>query len=280
MEVELVDLSPAVKIRPVQQLWLPQREIFYQHDMATSSDPNGYDSKRLEFLEVGDRNYLGVAQVASSMTQEVQLTNIRLNEVPNTITIVGELHPDSETRFDFVEFLKPFIRKISITVAETPEVTSQFPSELLFRFFKENTLSPMTYEQWTNNCIVCISPQQIGIPNFSEGLALVTAINIKLTLELSPMAKRLRRNWDSLNYTGTTGAPHDTPAAQIVSNRYARVAGSPVYRIRTHFNFDNRSLLCNARREMLQRKNARPFKGGLELERKGRAVEQGLNSYV
>ena len=38
LELELVDLSPKVQISPVQSLWLPQREIYYQGDLSVGTE--------------------------------------------------------------------------------------------------------------------------------------------------------------------------------------------------------------------------------------------------
>ena len=260
LEVELVDLSPSIQIRPVQQLWLPQREIYYHTDLA--DNPSQNQAFPISFDNPAD-------------TVVLNMTNIRLNEVPTSISIFGELDPTFQTRFDYVEHLRPFVQSIELSVAETPQVTNQYPSELLYRMFRENTLSRMSYDQWTNNCIVVISPQQIGLPNFSEGLAVVTSVNLRVTVAMSPMAKRLYSNWDSLNYTGSTAEPiaGDQGDNQILANSVNR----PSYRLRTHMNFDNRSLLMNARREMIQKKNARKVRGwsGLDLVKTGKPVTQG-----
>ena len=181
------------------------------------------------------------------------MVNLRINEVFNTVTV-------AKRRFDYVEYLKPFIQHIEIQVAESPQITTQYSSQILYRMFKENTLSRMTYEQWTNNCILCISPQQLGLPNFSENLSVVTAINLTLTMAPSPIAKRLLQNWDALNYTGTcSSVDNQVPEAQ--DNSEAEAPAKPEYQVRAHFDYSNRSLLINSRREMVIKKNARKFNG-------------------
>ena len=146
--------------------------------------------------------------------QVVRLNTIVLNEVPNTITIAGRLAPESQSRFDYVEHLRPFVASIEVQVGEAPQLTTQYSSQLLYRMFKENTVNVgMSYSDWVNNCIVVLSPQQLGLPNFSEGLSVRSSISIKLTLRPSPAARNLHENWNILNYTGTSGVvTKPTPA--------------------------------------------------------------------
>jgi len=90
---------------------------------------------------------------------------------------------------------------------------------------------------------------------------------------MSPIAKRLFRNWEMSNYTGTVSSTLNT-----ADNTLALAAASPKYTMRTIFNYTNRSLLMNARREMVVKKNARKFNGnsGLRLVK----ASGGLKSYT
>ena len=137
----------------------------------------------------------------------------------------------------------------------------------------------MSYSDWVNNCIVVLSPQQLGLPNFSEGLSVRSSISIKLTLRPSPAARNLHENWHILNYTGTSGVvTKPTPAG---NNDIALAVRNPFYEMRVYFDYENRSLLVNSRRELLLKKNSRAFKGnnGLRIDRRGAPQQRGLKLY-
>ena len=268
LELELVDLHPSIRIRPVQHLWLPQKQFFYQQDLGPTGEVSFVNA-------AGER----VDEVA------LNLQNIRTNEVFTRLTMAGQLSNASTTRFDYVEHMRPLIKSIEVQVGETHEATSNFSSELLFRMFKECTSSRLTWEQWQNNCIVCLTPAQLGLPNFTEGLSIVTAVSLKVTLVESPEAKRLRQNWDMYKYVGTSGGV-DTAAlvgdAIQGGNVLANAHGNPTYTFRTNFDFDNRSLLLNSRREIILKKNSREFRGdsGLRMIKQAVPTQQGLKSYM
>jgi hypothetical protein len=188
--------------------------------------------------------------------------------------------------------MRPFIKSIEVQVGESHEATSNFSSELLFRMFKECTSSRLTYEQWENNCIVCLTPAQLGLPNFTEGLSIVTAVSLKITLVESPEAKRLRQKWDMYNYVGTVGSVDSVNIADAEiqlgnggdnpGNVQANAHGNPTYVFRTNFDYDNRSLVMNSRREMILKKNSREFRGdsGLKILPQAVPQQQGLKSYM
>lgn len=93
---------------------------------------------------------------------------------------------------------------------------------------------------------------------------------------MSPIAKRLFRNWEVSNFTGEVGTVDNNHVMQPTTR--ADAAGNPKYTMRTIFNYNNRSLLMNARREMVVKKNARKFNGnsGLRLVK----ASGGLKSYA
>ena len=262
LELELVDLHPSIRIRPVQHLWLPQKSFFYGSDLG----PTG----------------LVKFETAAGVYQEevvLNLNNIRTNEVFTRLTMAGQLSDASTTRFDYVEHMRPLIKSIEVSVGESHEATSNFSSELLFRMFKECTSSRLNYGQWLNNCIVCLTPAQLGLPNFTEGLSIVTAVSLKVTLVESPEAKRLRENWDMYNYVGTCGG---VDQGVQTGNERSIAHGRPTYTFRTNFDYDNRSLVMNSRRELILKKNSREFRGdsGLKMIKQAVPTQQGLKSYA
>jgi hypothetical protein len=65
-------------------------------------------------------------------------------------------------------------------------------------------------------------------------------------------------------------------------NQLATDHGTPTYTFRTNFDYDNRSLVMNSRREMILKKNSREFRGdsGLRMIKQEVPTQQGLKSYM
>ena len=65
-------------------------------------------------------------------------------------------------------------------------------------------------------------------------------------------------------------------------NVQANAHGNPTYVFRTNFDYDNRSLVMNSRREMIIKKNSREFRGdsGLKIIPQAVPQQQGLKSYM
>ena len=138
---------------------------------------------------------------------------------------------------------------------------------MLYRFFKENSLSDMSYQEWLSNCIIILSPQQLGMgADYAENLAKVTTVTIDVHMRESPIGKRLRENYEGVEYTGS--ASH----AELVSN--------PYYVLRASYDYENRGLLMNSRMEVVRKRNARKYNGltGLVKEERGLPFQRGLKS--
>ena len=245
LELEMVRLSAAVNLAPVVSLWTPEHEWVFQTDASTSS---GFQLQR-----------------ADAYKKTVLMSGMRINEVFTTMTLFARLRRDQLRRFEFVETLRPTITRVDVAIGENSNVTSRFSSQLLYRFFRENTLSTATYEGWLNNSICVLSPQQLGLgTDFSEGLAKVVSINFTVYFEASPNAKRLIENYEGIEYTGS---PDE---AELVSN--------PHYVVRASFDYENRSSLFNARMAVVRKRNARKYNGETGLVRKDRGLpfQRGL----
>ena len=114
--------------------------------IVASPARNILPGRSVNWSEVQFITNLGVSADKQQIT--VRMSNVRLNEVFNTVTIFGQLHDDHKVHFDYVAYLRPFIRSINIQVAESPQITTTYSSELLYRMYRENTLSRATYNQW------------------------------------------------------------------------------------------------------------------------------------
>ena len=101
----------------------------------------------------------------------------------------------------------------------------------------------------------------------------------------SPEAKRLRERWDMYEYVGTCGSVSSLaiqdPNIQD-GNVQANAHGKPTYVFRCNFDYDNRSLIMNSRREMVLKKNSREFRGdsGLKIIKQSVPAQQGLKGYM
>ena len=191
------------------------------------------------------------------------MSGMHVNEIINTLTIYAKQRDDQLRRFEFVETLRPTIYQIDVQIDTQPHATSNFSSQLLYRFFKENTLSDMSYSDWLSNCIVMICPQQLGM---GADIAKVTTIDIVVHMRESPIGKRLRENYEGVEYTGSAS--------------HAEQVSSPFYVVRASFDYENRGLLMNARMEVVRKRNARAYKGltGLVKDDRGLPYQQGFKS--
>ena len=125
----------------------------------------------------------------------------------------------------------------------------------------------MTYEAWLDNCIVMLSPQQLGMgADYGENIAKVTTVDLVVHMRESPIGRRLRENYEGIEYTG--------------SGEYAESISNPYYVLRASFDYENRGLLMNARMEVVRKRNARAYKGltGLVKDDRGLPYQQGFKS--
>jgi len=243
----MVKFSPAVRLAPVQSLWCPQNEFVFQSDASTTTG-----------FKLTDAN-------GEPITQVVRMSGMHVNEIFNTLTVYAKQRDDQLRRFEFVETLRPTIFRIDVQIDTQPHATSNFSPELLYRFFKENTLSDMTYEAWLSNCIVMLSPQQLGMgADYGENIAKVTTIDLVVHMRESPIGKRLRENYEGIEYTG--------------SGSHAESVSSPYFVLRASFDYENRGLLMNARMEVVRKRNARAYKGltGLVKDERGLPYQRGI----
>ena len=110
-----------------------------------------------------------------------------------------------------------------------------------------------------------LSPQQLGMgADYGENIAKVTTIDLVVHMRESPIGKRLRENYEGIEYTG--------------SGSHAESVSSPYFVLRASFDYENRGLLMNARMEVVRKRNARAYKGltGLVKDERGLPYQRGI----
>ena len=109
---------------------------------------------------------------------------IRVNEVPSLIVIRCELAEVERNRFDWMD-VRAYISNVRFQLNERPNLTSNVPDIVGYRWFLENTKTLLSFEEWKANCIWVISPQQLAVDPavFTESLARVNTITIEATIE-------------------------------------------------------------------------------------------------
>ena len=74
-----------------------------------------------------------------------------MNEVPSLIVIRAELAEQDRNRFDWMD-VRAYISKVRFKLNERPDLTSNVPDVVGFRWFLENTKTLMSFEEWKANC--------------------------------------------------------------------------------------------------------------------------------
>ena len=117
-----------------------------------------------------------------------------------------EMDENDRNRFDWMD-VRAYISKIKIKLNERPDLTSNIPDVVGYRFFLENTKTLMTFEEWKANCLWVISPQQLAVDSsiFVESLARVNTISVDVTVE-RPKAYKNARNIEMRTFGHPTEA--------------------------------------------------------------------------
>ena len=81
--------------------------------------------------------------------------------------------------------VRAYISNVRFQLNERPNLTSNVPDIVGYRWFLENTKTLLSFEEWKANCIWVISPQQLAVDPavFTESLARVNTITIEATIE-------------------------------------------------------------------------------------------------
>ena len=163
---------------------------------------------------------------------------------------------------------------MKLSINERPDLSSDVPLYLGYRWFVENTGSTMTRSEWEASNFWVISPQQLGITpqTFTESMRRVSTLDIEVQIKQSRPQRKLEENIDKGTY------PFTQNGAAGVANmeRYIR----PTYQFKAVFYYSNHALLVNAKREMMLIKNTitAPGPSGLVKEDRFLPRSSGLSA--
>ena len=193
-----------------------------------------------------------------------------MNEVPSLIVIRAELAEQDRNRFDWMD-VRAYISKVRFKLNERPDLTSNVPDVVGFRWFLENTKTLMSFEEWKANCLWVISPQQLAVDSstFTESLARVNTLGIECTIERPKAYKNARMQYREADFW-----PSKDASDYAATRRYT----SPKFQLKVQFMFDNHSVSLNSKREVLLRKNVLKAAGptGLVRDDRGLPHQKGL----
>ena len=259
-------------ISSVELFWRRQPELICEWAVLQRTEP----TYRLFYPQY--QFYRGYGTDGDSMRfqlpsngNEVQqfVSGIKLNEVPNQIILYCQIHEEVRNGFEWLD-LKPLISNVKLSINERPDLTSDVPLYLGYRWFVENTGSTMTREEWEASNFWVISPQQLGITpqTFTESMARVSSLDIRATVKQSRSLRAMEDNLDTGAYPYTQSAVNTTNFK------------TPMYTFKVIFCYTNHSLLINSKREMLLVKNtiAAPGPSGLIKEDRFLPRSSGLGA--
>ena len=241
------------RTEPVYRLFYPQ----YQYFLGTGTD--------------GDSFQFQLPSNGATVTQRI--TGTKLNEVPNQIILYAQIHENDRFGLEWLD-LKPLITSVKLSINERPDLSSDVPLYLGYRWFVENTGSTMTRSEWEASNFWVISPQQLGITpqTFTESMRRVSTLDIEVQIKQSRPQRKLEENIDKGTY------PFTQNGAAGVANmeRYIR----PTYQFKAVFYYSNHALLVNAKREMMLIKNTitAPGPSGLVKEDRFLPRSSGLSA--
>lgn len=257
------------RIEPVYSLYYPQFEGFVDDEFA------GSDVEQVQFGNVYRYGMFTLPAPFAEVKRRIE--GIRINEVPSLIVIRAELAESDRNRFDWMD-VRAWISNVKFKLNERPDLTSNVPDVIGYRWFLENTKTLMSYEEWKSNCIWVVSPQQLAVdPNtFVESLAKVNTIGIECTIKRPKPYKNSSMQYREADFWPGYGS---TEGGASVAPQYGnRSYASPKFQLKMNFMFDNHSLVMNSRREVLLRKNVLQGTGpsGLVRDDRGLPTQGGL----
>ena len=172
------------------------------------------------------------------------------NEVFGVCYVYGQIVKEARNVLEWAEW-KPRIDSIKVRVGSNPDLTSAIPSQLLYRWFKECTLSEMSYTDWRNGqCIVAFTPEQLCYSNqaLAESLSRTVQIDIEVTFS-EPLPYSTAR---------TKAAPTDYFKNTATKDTFT----TPAFRAHLVWEMANHSMVLPASGENFISKNLRQFTGG------------------
>ena len=258
------------RIEPVYSLYYPQYEAFVDDTLDFQSQQSlltGRDAQGNVVVAPGTVYRYGsfpLPQPFESIKRSIN--QIRINEVPSLIVIRCELAEQDRNRFDWLD-IRAYISSLRIKLNERPDLTSNVPDIVGYRWFLENTKTLMTFEEWKANCLWVISPQQLSVNanTFTESVARVNTIGIEATIRRPKPYKNASMQYRAADFFPSYGS---TQGGAAVAPVYAgRQVTTPRFQLKVQFQMDNHSLVINSRREILLRKNVLQGSGPSGLTR-------------
>lgn len=146
-----------------------------------------------------------------------------------------------------------------LRVGNAPDITANFTSEMLFRFFKEQSLSQLDFDAWRNGqCICILTPEQIAYSNsaLSESLSRQTNLDIDVTFKESRQYRIARDKYDETDFykSANTRNRFDVKHADAYIN--------PKFEMRVMFRYENHTMTLGINAESYISKNQRAYTGG------------------
>ena len=124
------------KVEPVYNLYYPQYEM-YRDDTFDYSD--------VDQVQAGVTYRYGSFPLPAPFKKTVRKMNaIRINEVPSLIVIRCELAEVERNRFDWMD-VRAYISNVRFQLNERPNLTSNVPDIVGYRWFLENTKTHRLY---------------------------------------------------------------------------------------------------------------------------------------
>ena len=197
------------RTEPVYRLFYPQ----YQYYLGTGTD--------------GDSFEFQLPSNGATVTQRI--TGTKLNEVPNQIILYAQIHEDNRFGLEWLD-LKPLITNVKLSINERPDLSSDVPLYLGYRWFVENTGSTMTRSEWEASNFWVISPQQLAVDSatFVESLARVNTMSLEVTVRRPKAYKNALQQYRNSDFWPAQAATYDdakiyaTPPSRCASISFLR----------------------------------------------------------
>jgi hypothetical protein len=188
---------------------------------------------------------------AYGQTIDVSINGIRVNQVFNKLILYCQIAPRDRAYWEWLD-LKPTIQSITLQCNEIPDLTSNIPQWLLYRYFRENCpQSLMSMDEWVNTqCMVVLSPSQLNVDakTFTEGMARVSTFSVKAVVKMNRAYRQISANYNELNYPGRVST-HSIHGSDYSVKR-------PRFEFRASVLYDNSSLVVNSKSEMIVERNS------------------------
>ena len=199
-----------------------------------------------------------------SRTRKVRFSNVITNEVFGVCYVYGQIRQEDRYALEWNEW-KPRIASCKIRVGNNPDLTSNIPAQLLYRWYKECTLSEMSFTDWRNGqCVLAFTPEQLCYSNqaLSESLSRTVQVDLEVTFE------------EPQQYTSVRTRVNSTDFFQATSNSKRHTI--PKFKAPLVWEMANHTMVMPASGENYISKNLRQYTGGdsglayTELDKPGR----------